>query len=153
MQTAEETIERVTPMYQEYTDTAAALIDTCKMDDVTRDVAVVQEKLDLTKHRWTKIKELADERKQQMQEAQKLTKKFQSIISSYEETLRNCEKHSKKPKELGSEPETLQNYLGKLQVIISVLHMRIFYFSFVYCPLDLSVQTNPLENSPFAQHK
>jgi hypothetical protein len=51
-----------------------------------------------------------------MQEAQKLVKKFQSIISPYEDTLRNCEKRSKKPRELGSEPEALQNYLTKLQV-------------------------------------
>jgi DNA-binding protein H-NS len=104
-------------MYQEYIDTAAALIDACKMDDVTRDVAVIQEKLDLTKHRWAKIKQLTEERKEQMHEAQKLVKKFQSIISPYEDTLRSCEKRSQKPRELGSEPEALQNYLNKLQVI------------------------------------
>ena len=103
-------------MYQEYIDTAAALIDTCKMGDVTRDVAAIQEKLDLTNQRWAKIKELADERKQQMQEAQKLVKKLQSVISPYEDTLRSCEKRAEKPRELGSEPEALQNYLTKLQV-------------------------------------
>ena len=103
-------------MYQEYVDTATALIDTCKIDDITRDVAVVQENLDHTKHRWAKIKELAEERKQQTQEAQKLVKKFQSIISPYEDTHRSCEKRSKKPRELGSEPEALENYMNKLQV-------------------------------------
>ena len=104
-------------MYQEYVDTATALIDTCKIGDITRDVAVVQENLDHTKHRWAKIKELAEERKQQTQEAQKLVKKFQSIISPYEDTHRSCEKRSKKPRELGSEPEALENYMNKLQVI------------------------------------
>lgn len=104
-------------MYQEYNDTALALIDTCKLEDVTRDVAVVQEKLDLTEKRWAKMKEVNDERKQQTQEAQKLVKKFQSIISPYEDTLRSCEKRTKRPRELGSEPEALQKYLTKLQVI------------------------------------
>ena len=103
-------------MYQEFIDTAAALIDTCKMGDVTRDVAAIQEKLNLTNQRWAKIKEVADERKQQMQEAQKLVKKLQSIISPYEDTLRSCEKRAEKPRELGCEPEALQNYLTKLQV-------------------------------------
>lgn len=113
-------------MYQEYIDTAAALIDTCKIDDVTRDVAIVQEKLDQTKLRWTKIIELADERKQQTQEAQKLVKKFQSIISPYEDTHRSCDKRSKKPRELGSEPEALENYMNKLQVItLSILDSSI----------------------------
>ena len=86
------------------------------MTDITRDVAVVEEKLELAKDRWTKIKLLADERKQQIHEAQKLVKKFQSIISPYEDTLRSCEKRSKKPKELGSETEALKSYLDRLQV-------------------------------------
>ena len=128
-QSAEETIERVTPMYQEYIDIAAALIDTCKMDDVTRDVAVVQEKLDLTKHRWANIKKLTEERKEQMHEAQKLVKKFQSIISPYEDTLMSCEKRSKKPRELGSEPEALPNYLNKLQVIELNLCQKFIVFA------------------------
>ena len=99
-------------------DTAAALTDTCNINHVTRDVAVVQEEVDAATNRWLKAKELAEERKEQILETQKVVKKFQNVIKPYEDSLKNCEKVSKKPRELGSDPENVEKYLTKLKVSV-----------------------------------
>ena len=103
-------------MYLEYVDTANALVDSCNANHVTRDLVLVQEKLNVSGKRWLAVKELAEEKKEQIQEAQEVVKKFQSIIAPYEDTVKSCEKSSRKPRSLGSEPENLEKYLTKLKV-------------------------------------
>lgn len=116
----EKAVELVTHTYQEYVDTATTLIEICFTHSITRDVAVVQEILDVTEKRWNMIKGLARKRKQQIDEAQMLEKKFQNMISPLEDKVSNCRKCYEKPRDLGSETEKLEEYSRKLLVRTSL---------------------------------
>ena len=95
---------------------ATSLVDTCQATHVTRDVPVVEGKLGTSRDTWTNAKEVADEKKAQIVEAQNVLKKFENVVSPLEDSVKSCAKRCKKPKELGSKPENMEKYLTKLQV-------------------------------------